>query len=135
MDAFNSKYQGKVLDMPELQNPLQTSDRVFKTIRDIEGRPMGFTTEGTGRITDGAIKGFKGHGANQAVTRGFKTSDILKIVGEGNAVEAMGRFGPQMRYTLGGNTVVVNAQGQIISVFSNTLGTANGLGQGFFIPF
>ena len=35
----------------------------------------------------------------------------------------------------GGNTVVVNAQGKIISVFSNAPGTANGLSQGFFIPF
>ncbi len=44
-------------------------------------------------------------------------------------------YGIQTRYTLGGNTVVVNAQGKIVTVFSNAPGTAKGLGQGNFIPF
>jgi len=81
------------------------------------------------------IKGFTRHAASQAVGRGFKTSDILKIVNEGNPVQAMGRYGPQTRYTLGGNTVVLNAEGKVVTVFSNAPGTANGLGEGFFIPF
>ena len=32
-------------------------------------------------------------------------------------------------------TVVVNAQGNVVSVFSNAPGTVGGLGQGHFIPF
>jgi len=35
---------------------------------------------------------------------------------------------------LGGNTVVVNAQGKVVTVFSNAKGTAKGLGKGYFIP-
>jgi hypothetical protein len=81
------------------------------------------------------IKWFTKHSANQAVERGFKTPDILKIVREGTPVEAMGRYGAQTRYTLGGNTVVVNAQGKVVTVFSNAPGTAKGLGKGHFIPF
>lgn len=80
------------------------------------------------------IKGFTKHGVNQAISRGFKATDILKIVREGKAVEATGRYGPQTRYTLGGNTVVLNAKGKVISVFSNASGTSKGLGKGFFIP-
>jgi len=81
------------------------------------------------------IKGFTGHAANQAITRGFKTADILKIVKNGTPVKGMGRFGPQMKYTLGGNTVVVNAQGKVVTLFSPALGTAKGLGKGYFKPF
>ena len=54
------------------------------------------------------IKGFTKHGVNQAITRGFKVADILKIVREGKVVQATGRYGPQTRYTLNGNTVVLN---------------------------
>ena len=87
------------------------------------------------QATESVIKGFTGHATNQAITRGFKSADILKIVREGTPVEAMGRYGSQMRYTLGGNTVVLNAQGKVVTLFSNASGTANGLGKGFFIPF
>jgi len=58
----------------------------------------------------------------------------LKIVREGTPIETMGRYGPQTRYTLGGNTVIMNAQGRVITVFSNAHGTAKGLGRGYFIP-
>ena len=87
------------------------------------------------QATERVIKGFTGHATNQAITRGFKTADILKIVREGTPVERMGRYGSQIRYTLGGNTVVVNAQGKVVTLFSNAPGTAKGLGKGFFIPF
>ncbi|HLW29290.1 MAG TPA: DUF4258 domain-containing protein, partial [Brumimicrobium sp.] len=87
------------------------------------------------KTSTSVIKGFTQHATNQAVTRGFKTTDILKIVREGTAVQAAGRYGAQTRYMLGGNTVVVNAQGKIITVFSNAPGTAKGLGKGHFIPF
>jgi len=86
------------------------------------------------QVSESIIKGFTGHATDQAITRGFKTSDILKIVKEGKPVEAMGRYGSQTRYTLGGNTVVVNAQGKVVTVFSNAKGTAKGLGKGYFIP-
>lgn len=81
------------------------------------------------------IKGFKQHAVDQAISRGFTTTDILKIVKEGNSVQAKGRHGPQTRYTLGGNTVIVNAQGEVVTVYSNAPGTEKGLGKGFFIPF
>ncbi|MCD8093132.1 MAG: RHS repeat-associated core domain-containing protein [Bacteroides sp.] len=81
------------------------------------------------------IKGITRHGTHQMITRGFKSSDILKIVREGASTEAMGRYGLQMRYTLNGNTVIVNAQGKIISVFSSLPGTKNGIGKGFINSF
>ena len=85
--------------------------------------------------TDKVIKGFTPHATNQAITRGFKTADILKIVREGKPIEAMGRYGSQTRYTLGGNTVVINAKGKVVTVFSNAPGTSKGIGKSFFIPF
>ena len=71
------------------------------------------------KVGEKVISGFTKHGVNQAISRGFKTSDILKIVREGQKVQAVGRYGPQTRYTLGGNTVIVNESGKVISVFSN----------------
>lgn len=68
-----------------------------------------------------------------AKTRKF--SRYLKIVREGTPVQAMGRHGAQTRYTLRGNTVVVNAKGEVVTVFSNAPGTAKGLGKGHFISF
>ena len=83
---------------------------------------------GTTQLT--TIRGVTKHGVHQMITRGFKVVDVLKIVREGEAVEAMGRYGAQMRYTLNGNTVILNAKGKIVSVFSNMLGTRNGIGKG-----
>ena len=82
-----------------------------------------------------SITGFTEHGADQAITRGFKTPDILKIFREGNTVDALGRYGPQTQHTLGGNTIVVNAQGKVVTLFSDLHGTAKGLGEGFFKSF
>ncbi|WP_333519638.1 RHS repeat-associated core domain-containing protein [Bacteroides intestinalis] len=83
---------------------------------------------GTTQLT--TIRGVTKHGVHQMITHGFKVVDVLKIVREGEAVEAMGRYGAQMRYTLNGNTVILNAKGKIVSVFSNMLGTRNGIGKG-----
>ena len=69
------------------------------------------------QVTKSVIKGFTEHATNQAITRGFKTADILKIVRDGNPVQAMGKYGAQTRYTLGGKTVVVNAGGKVVTVF------------------
>jgi len=95
---------------------------------------VGFA-KGAVQATESTITGFAKHSVNRAIERGFKTGDILKIVKEGTPVQAMGRYGAQTRYALGGNTVVLNAQGKLITVFSNANGTANGLGRGFLIPF
>ena len=78
---------------------------------------------------------FSEHASHQAITRGFRTPDILEILREGKAITATGRYGPQIRYILGDNIVVVNAKGEIITLFSNFRGTKKGLGQGAFIPF
>ena len=86
-------------------------------------------------VLDTTTKEFKGHAVNSAITRGFKSADILKIMREGKAVQATGRYGLQTRYILGGNTVVVNAKGEIVTIFSNISGTTKGLGKGFLIGF
>jgi RHS repeat-associated protein len=102
---------------------------------------VGLVTPGGGYSTAARnapkIIGFTEHAADEAITRGFKTSDILKITREGNAVEKQGRYGMTTQYTLGQNTVVVaqtgrNA-GKVITVFSDFQGTRNGLGRGMFI--
>ncbi len=46
----------------------------------------------------------------------------------------MGRYGTQIRYRLGGNAVVVNAKGEVVTVFSNAPCMAKSLGKGDFIP-
>jgi hypothetical protein len=78
---------------------------------------LGFAKIMGGNISP-IISGFSKHGLNQAISRGFKTADILKIVRNGNRVSAMGRYGSQVRYTLGQNTVVLNAKNQVVTVFS-----------------
>jgi hypothetical protein len=80
------------------------------------------------------INGFTKHGINQVITRGFKTPNILKIVKEGDVVQGIGRYGIQTRYTLGENTVVLNAEGKVVTVFSKQQGTVKGLDEGFFVP-
>lgn len=84
------------------------------------------------------IKGFTQHAAAEsAITRGFKTADILKIAREGT--QEVIRNGTQIRYTLQGNSIVVQQTGRnagkVVTVYSNAPGTAKGLGKGFFIPW
>jgi hypothetical protein len=84
------------------------------------------------------IKGFTQHAAAEsAITRGFKTADIIKIAREGTAEVIRG--GAQIRYTLQGNSIVVQQTGRnagkIVTVFSNSPGTKNGIGKGDFIPW
>ena len=80
------------------------------------------------------INGMTDHLPIQATARGFSPEDIIKIVESGDMTDAMGRFGSQIRYTLGNNTVVVDKFGTIITVFSNAP-AVNGLPKGYFIPF
>src|SRR5205085_40888 len=61
--------------------------------------------EGAPRI----IESMSSHAVEQAITRGFRLAEILRIIKNGNPVLKMGRYGPQWRYMAGGNTVIVNA--------------------------
>ncbi len=83
------------------------------------------------------ISSMSGHSINQAITRGFKSPDILKIVKEGTATLGKSKFGnPQWRYMLNGNTVIIDAtKNRVITIFSNAPGTANKLGAGYINPF
>jgi len=81
------------------------------------------------------LQGFTKHAIQRAIERGFTTDNVLKIIKEGTPTQAIGRFGSQTRYTLGKNTVVVNSQGKVVTVYSTASGTAKGLGKGDFIPF
>jgi len=84
--------------------------------------------------TDSVVKGYTKHGVDQANSRGFSSKAINRITSEGSATQATGRYGPQTRYTLGGNTVVLNSNGYIVTVFSSAPQT-NTLPRGYFIPF
>ena len=97
--------------------------------------PIGRIVGAGTKITATAITSISKHGLNQAITRGFKAQDILRIIREGTPQVAQGRYGPQIRYMLGGNTVIVNGTtGKIITAFSSAPGSKNGLGAGHFIP-
>ena len=92
--------------------------------------------EEIGSTAPRTIESMSPHATNQAITRGFKTSDILKIVKEGTPQLSKGRYGQQWKYMLNGNTVVVNAsKNRIITIFSNTPGTSKGLGAGYIKSF
>ena len=88
------------------------------------------------KLSPKGVKGFVEHAAQRAAERGFTNQSILRIVAEGQKVHAAGRYGPQIRYTLGNNTIVVsesgNNAGKIVTTFSNQ--TINGI-KGFFSPF
>jgi len=72
---------------------------------------------------------FTAHGAKQAAERGFTPERIARVMLEGNPVEATGRFGAQIRYTLGENTVVIAKEGananKVITTYSSQ--TSNGV--------
>jgi RHS repeat-associated protein len=72
---------------------------------------------------------FTTHGAKQAAERGFTPERIARVMMEGKPVEAAGRYGPQIRYTLGENTVVVAKEGananKVVTTYSPQ--TVNGI--------
>ncbi len=72
---------------------------------------------------------FTAHGAKQAAERGFTPERIARVMLEGKPVEAAGRFGAQIRYTLGENTVVIAKEGananKVITTYSSQ--TSNGV--------
>ncbi|MES2653127.1 MAG: RHS repeat-associated core domain-containing protein [Bacteroidota bacterium] len=107
-------------------------------------RPIGGTIEiGPGglrilrKLGPRTITGFTKHAASEAaITRGFKTVDIMKIVKEGEVLII--RAGKQIKYTLGGNSVVIEQTGRnagkVVTVYSSAAGSAKGFGKGNFIP-
>ena len=86
------------------------------------------------RAAGQSIPQFVGHGAQRAAQRGFTPARISRVLREGTAVQATGRFGAQTRYTLGRNTVVIANEGrnagQIITAFSDEV--VNGI-KGFWV--
>ena len=83
------------------------------------------------------ISSVSAHATNQAITRGFRTPDILRIVREGNPVLARSKFGnSQWRYMMNGNTVIIDVEkNRIITIFSNQKGSAKKLGAGYINNF
>ena len=81
----------------------------------------------TTKIVGNTVTGFTEHGLNQVINRGFKPQNILQILKNGQKVQSIGRYGPQIKYTLHGNTIVVNEAGKIVTAFGPRPGT--------FIPF
>jgi len=99
-------------------------DNITATIQIASALPIGRI----GSFGANAIEGVTQYVLNQVITRGFTSANILKIMREGSATSAVGRYGMQTRYVLGGNTLVLNAQGKIVTVFSSAE-------NGIFIPF
>jgi hypothetical protein len=79
------------------------------------------------------IPDFVAHAGARATERGFTPENIARVLKEGKPTQAMGRYGPQTRYTLGNNTVVVQTggrnAGKIVTVFSDQ--TVNGVKGGW----
>ena len=76
------------------------------------------------QLAQRGVTGFTSHGLERAaVERGFTEERILQVLSEGKPVTATGKYGtPQIRYTLGQNTVVVETAGRnankVVTVFS-----------------
>jgi RHS repeat-associated protein len=97
----------------------------------VSGRLLGLGISRAGlSITEqsGMIQ-FTAHGALQAAERGFTPERIARVMLEGKPVEAAGRYGPQIRYTLGENTVAIAKEGananKVCTTFSSQ--TLNGI--------
>ena len=72
---------------------------------------------GISNISPNPVKGFKEYGLHQAINRIFKPNIILNIVEEEKVTHAKGRHGPQTRYRLGNNVVILDEHGKIITVY------------------
>ena len=71
---------------------------------------------------------FSEHALKRMAERNFKEVDVLRIIQKGHPIHAAGRYGSQIRYTLNGNTVIINSNGRLVTVFSNGK-------NGMLIPF
>ena len=120
------------IDLTDVVVPVKGGLKVLAS-----GIIVGALKKGAGDAAPRIISSVSGHAVNQAINRGFKSSDILKIVREGTATMGRSKYGnPQWRYMLNGNTVVINAEkNRVITVFSNAPGTAKKLGAGNINPF
>lgn len=101
---------------------------IFTVGTVLEGLPWALRLEKQQSDFDPLLT-FKDHGAEQAQKRGFTKEIVEKIKREGKAVKSTGRYGPQTKYTLGKNTVVVNDKNQVVTVYSSDMPSGN------FIPF
>lgn len=97
----------------------------------IVGRALGAAFSRTGlTLTEqaGMIQ-YTTHAAARAAERGFTPERIARVLLEGKRVEGPGRYGPQYRYTLGENTVVVAKEGananKVVTTFNPN--TTNGV--------
>jgi len=55
---------------------------------------------------------FTEHGLEQAITRGISEEQITNAINHGTVIEAIGRYGPQLRYTLDNITVIIPTTGR-----------------------
>jgi len=127
----------------KVDDPVKTPDKINlnstqnnsvtnnQNLTRIEGDGVKFVKEA---VPPRTINGMSDELPIRAAERNFSPEDIIKIVDKGDMTQAMGRYGPQIRYTLGSNTVVVDQYGTIITCFSNAPAT-NLLPRGYFIPF
>jgi hypothetical protein len=79
----------------------QTSPEQAPLIRIGSGDNIRFTTPE-----------FTEHGLEQAFARGISGEQITNAINHGTVIEAIGRYGPQLRYTLDNITVVIPTTGR-----------------------
>ena len=80
-------------------------------------------------------RNYKNHALKRMEERGFSRSNVERIIDKGQRVEAKSKYGEiQYRYKLGGNTVVTNKNGDVITVFSDAPASASSP-KGTFKPF
>ena len=95
------------------------------------GRALGaaFSRTGFTLAEQAGMIQFTAHGAERAAERGFTPERIARVMLEGKSVTTSGRYGAQIRYTLGENSVVVAKEGtnanKIITTFNSN--TTNGV--------
>lgn len=89
---------------------IEVGKAYYTAIIEVGTLPFG----GPGEIEAGRIvlRGFTKHGLERIIERGIKPQQILKILKEGTKVLEKGRFGPQLRVSLEGVTLVIAKEGR-----------------------
>ena len=132
-----SNYTNNKYDIPYKQpasgridySPINVEDIVFLSKTVMSSIVKNVSSKFATNIFNKRVTGYTRHGAEQAFKRGFSQPDVINIVVKGKKVEKTGRYGSQIHYKLGENTVVTNKQGKIITVFSSAKDKG-----GIFIP-
>ena len=132
-----SNYTNSKYDIPYKQpasgridySPINVEDIVFLGKTVMSSIVKNVSSKVATNIFNKRVTGYTRHGAEQAFKRGFSQPDVMNIVVKGKKVEKTGRYGSQIHYKLGENTVVTNKQGKIITVFSSAKDKC-----GIFIP-